>query len=206
VLVLAMARIGEERHAGRRGHLIRMQRFCRALAEGAAQLPIFAPMIDKGFIELLACCVPLHDIGMVAVPEQILQRPDKLTEEERILMQQHTTIGADALQEVAQQHGSLMAFMQMACDICRHHHERFNGTGYPDRLQGSAIPLSARLTALADVYDALRCRRAYRPAMSHKSALHIMTVMSEGQFDPSLLLVFERCSPRFEAIFRELEE
>jgi putative two-component system response regulator len=97
-----------------------------------------------------------------------------------------------------------MAFMQMASDIARHHHERFNGTGYPDRLQGNAIPLSARLTALADVYDALRSRRAYRPAMSHGSALQIMGATSEGHFDPSLVPVFERCGPRFEAIFREL--
>ncbi len=92
----------------------------------------------------------------------------------------------------------------MAGDICRHHHERFDGTGYPDRLHGNAIPLSARLTALADVYDALRCRRAYRPAMSHHSALQIITVLSEDHFDPSLLPVFERCGSRFEAIFREL--
>lgn len=206
VLVLAMARIGEQCHAGKRGHLIRMQQFCRALAEAAAQLPAFAPAIDKSYVELLVCCVPLHDIGMVAVPEQILHKPDKLTHEERIFMEQHTTIGANALQEVAQQHGSLMAFMQMACDICRHHHERFNGTGYPDRLQGNAIPLSARLTALADVYDALRSRRSYRPAMSHQSALQIMTVMSDGHFDPSLMSAFERCAPRFEAIFRELAD
>ncbi|OAI41641.1 hypothetical protein AYO40_02815 [Planctomycetaceae bacterium SCGC AG-212-D15] len=201
VLVLAMARIVEQRHTESSGHLIRMQRFCSCLAEEAAQLPVFAPTVDKDFIELLACCVPLHDIGMVAVPDQILLKPDKLTGEERILMQQHTTIGASAIQEVGRQHGSLRAFMQMASDIARHHHERFNGSGYPDRLQGNAIPLGARLTALADVYDALRSRRSYRPAMSHRSALQII---GATDLDPSLVSVFERCGPRFEAIFREM--
>jgi putative two-component system response regulator len=119
-------------------------------------------------------------------------------------MEQHTTLGAIALQDVARQHSSLMALMQMAADICQHHHEHFDGTGYPNRLQGEAIPLCARLAAIADVYDALRSWRTYRPAMSHASALHIMKVLSEGHFDPALMPVFERCGARFEAIFREL--
>jgi response regulator RpfG family c-di-GMP phosphodiesterase len=206
VMALAMARIVKPGHMEMCNHLNRMQRYCRSLAEEAAQLPCFAALIDREFIELFVSCVPLHDIGMVGVSEQIVLKPNKLTDEERILMQQHTTIGARALQEVGRQDGSLLAFMQMAGDICQHHHERFDGTGYPNRLQSSAIPLSARLTAVADVYDSLRSRRAYRPAMSHESAVQIMTVLSEGHFDPSLGPVFERCGQRFEAIFRELED
>lgn len=206
VLVLAMAAIVEQRHTETTSHLKRMQRYCSALAEAAAQIPAFLAMIDEEFIELLVSCVPLHDIGMVAIPDYILLKPDKLTDEERILMQNHTTIGADSIRNVTRQQGSLTAFVQMAADICRHHHERFNGTGYPDRLQGNAIPLSARLTALADVYDALRCRRAYRPSMSHNSALQIMKALSDGHFDSALMPAFERCGPQFEAIFRELED
>lgn len=206
VLVLAMARILEQRNTKTSSHLIRMQRFGQTLAEEAAKLPLFAATINQDFIRMLECCVPLHDIGMVALPDEILLKPGKLTAEERLLMQQHTTMGANTLQDVARQHGSLTAFMQMASDVARHHHEHFDGTGYPDRLQGNAIPLSARLAALADVYDALRSRRAYRPPMSHKSALQIMTVISEGHFDPALLPVFERCGPRFEALFRELAD
>jgi putative two-component system response regulator len=206
VLVLAMARILEQRNTKTSSHLIRMQRFGQSLAEEAANLPHFALTINQDYIRMLECCMPLHDIGMVALPDEILQKPGKLTAEERLLMQQHTTLGANTLQDLARQHGSLTAFMQMASDIARHHHEHFDGTGYPDRLQGNAIPLSARLTALADVYDALRSRRAYRPPMSHKSALQIMTVISDGHFDPALLPVFERCGPRFEALFRELAD
>jgi response regulator RpfG family c-di-GMP phosphodiesterase len=204
VLVLAMAGVVERQHTATHGHLFRMQRYCRAIAEEAAQLPLFAPLIDKDFIELITCTVPLHDIGMVAVREHILLKPDKLTNEERILMEQHTIIGADTLADVARQHGSLMIFMQMAGDICRHHHERFDGAGFPNQLQGNAIPLSARLTAFADVYDALRSWRPYRPAMSHISALQIMQGLSEGHFDPALMPAFENVAPRFETIFKEL--
>jgi HD-GYP domain-containing protein (c-di-GMP phosphodiesterase class II) len=118
-------------------------------------------------------------------------------------MQQHTTSGAAALQEVGRQHGSLLRFMQMASDVCRCHHERFDGTGYPNQIRGPAIPLSAKITAFADVYDSLRSWRAHRPAVSHISALQIMRSLSEGHFDPSLLPAFERCGPRFEAIFRD---
>ena len=141
VLVLAMARIVEQRHMPTSGHLIRMQLFCRALAEEAAQLPIFVPLIDKDFIDMLVCCVPLHDVGMVGRARPHPAKPGKLTDEDRILMEQHTTVGATAVQEVAKQHGSLLAFMQMAGDICQHHHERYDGTGYPNQLQGNAIPL-----------------------------------------------------------------
>jgi putative two-component system response regulator len=205
-LVMAMARIVERRSTETTGHLLRIQHFSRCLAEEAAGLPLFATTINQDFIDLLECCVPLHDVGMVTLLDDILLKPGKLTAEERVFMQQHTTLGADILQEVGQQHGSLTAFMHMAADIARHHHEHFDGTGYPDRLQGSAIPLSARLTSLADVYDALRSRRVYRAAMSHKSALELMRVLAEGHFDPSLAPVFERCAPRLEVIFRQLAD
>jgi len=202
-LVLGMAQLAAQRHRASGAHLLRMQRFCQCLAAEAAVVPAFAAAISPDFIQMLECCVPLHDIGMVALPDDILLKPGALSPEERILMQQHTILGAGTLADVAQQHGALTAFMQMAGDIARHHHERFDGSGYPDRLQGQAIPLSARLTSLADVYDALRCRRGHRPAMTHKAAVQIMTTISDGQFDPALLAVFERCGPRLEAIFRE---
>jgi HD-GYP domain-containing protein (c-di-GMP phosphodiesterase class II) len=145
----------------------------------------------------------LHDIGKVGLPDHILLKPGKLDPDERMLMQTHTTIGADTLKAVMKQHGSALAFLQMAADIARHHHERFDGEGYPDRLVGNNIPLSARLVAMCDVYDALRSRRSYKPALSHSTAIQVMTKVSVGQFDPALLQVLERCAERFEQIFRE---
>jgi len=203
-LVLALAKLVEQRHTETGMHLTRMQRFCRILAEEASTLPLFAPTIDANFIQMLECCAPLHDIGKVGLPDHILMKPGKLTVDERILMQTHTTIGADTLHEVARQHGTALAFLHMAMDIARHHHERFDGTGYPDRLAGNDIPLAARIVPLADVYDALRSHRVYKPALPHSTTMQIMTEGSQGQFDPALLPVFQRVAPRLEAVFKEL--
>jgi HD-GYP domain-containing protein (c-di-GMP phosphodiesterase class II) len=96
-----------------------------------------------------------------------------------------------------------MAFLQMAIDIVRHHHERHDGKGYPDRLAGSDIPLAARIVTIVDVYDALRSRRAYKPALSHAAALQVMLDSSSGQFDPALMQIFQRCAQHFERIYRE---
>jgi response regulator RpfG family c-di-GMP phosphodiesterase len=202
-LVLALAKMTERRHSETAGHLVRMQRYVRCLAEEAACLPPFATLIDTGYIGMLECCAPLHDIGTVGLPDHILLKPGKLTTEERLLMQEHTTMGAETLQEVALRHGSALGFLQMAIDIVRHHHERYDGTGYPDHLTDGSIPLAARIVALADVYDALRSRRAYKPALSHGAALQIMAEGSEGHFDPSLLPVLHSCADHLERIFRE---
>lgn len=205
-LVLALAKLVEHCDTETGAHLHRVQRYCRILAEEAAQLPLYTSQIDQNFVQLVECTAPLHDIGKVALPDHILMKPGKLTPEERILMQEHTIIGANTLQEVARQHGAAVVFLQVAIDIARHHHERFDGTGYPDRLAGTAIPLSARLVTLADVYDALRSRRVYKPALSHNAALQIMLEGSAGQFDPTLLPALKNAAPRMEAIYRDLAD
>ena len=118
-------------------------------------------------------------------------------------MRSHTTVGADILQKVARSHGFAAAFLQMAIDITRHHHERWDGKGYPDRLRDEAIPLSARFVAIADVYDALRARRPHKPALSHNSAVEVITESSQGQFDPNLIQVFKSCGPALDRIFKD---
>ncbi len=204
-LVLALAKLVEYRDRETGSHLLRMQRYSRLLAEEAARLAPFAGLIDDNFLEMITCCAPLHDIGKVGLPDHILLKPGKLTPEERVLMQAHTIIGADTLRQVARQHGFAVAFLQMAADIARHHHERFDGRGYPDGLAGADIPLAAQVVAVGDVYDALRARRVYKPALSHAAALQIMSA-STGQFDPALLQAFLRCAPRFEQVVRELAD
>ena len=121
-------------------------------------------------------------------------------------MQSHTTLGADILQKLARKHGFAAAFLQVAIDVTRHHHERWDGMGYPDRLAGGDIPLAARIIAVADVYDALRSRRPHKPALSHGAAVQVMTEASAGHFDPALLQVFQYCHGKFEQIFRELPD
>jgi response regulator RpfG family c-di-GMP phosphodiesterase len=203
-LVLALAELVGYRDAETGAHLMRLQRYCARLAEEASRTPGFAGQIDAHFIHMLECCAPLHDIGKAGLPDHILLKPEKLDADERALMQTHTVIGADTLEKVARRHGFARAFLQMAVEITRHHHERWDGEGYPDRLAGDAIPLSARIVALADVYDALRSRRVYKPALPHTAALRLMTEEFVGVFDPSLFPVFLRCAGEFERIYREL--
>jgi putative two-component system response regulator len=205
-LVQALAKLVEYRQGESGSHMSRMEHYARCLAEEAAKAPAFAGQIDRNFIELLVCCAPLHDIGKIGLPDHILLKPGKLDADERILMQTHTTTGADTLKGAMKQHGSGLTFLQMAADIARHPHERFDGEGYPDGLAGSNIPLAARLVAICDVYDALRSRRSYKPALSHSTALQVMTQVSAGQFDPNLLQVFQQCAHHFERIFRELTD
>src|SRR5262249_53931967 len=126
-----------------------------------------------------------------------------LAADERAVMESHTVVGSDLLQKVLDRHGSSVAFLRTAIELTRSHHERYDGAGYPDRLAGEAIPLSARVLAIGDVYDALRSRRAHRPALSHNAAVQVITEASAGQFDPLLLEVFQRCASRFEQIYME---
>jgi hypothetical protein len=205
-LVLAMARMIEQREGPGTGRPVRMQRYCRTLAEAAAALPAFADRIDCAFVDLLECAGPLHDIGRVGLPDHILLKPGPLTPDERQVMETHTVLGAEVLAEVGPATGAGQAFLAMVADVTRHHHERHDGTGYPDGLAGDAIPLAARFVAVADAYDALRSRRPHRPALPHDAAVRILTQDSPGQFDPAVVEVFHQVAGRFEAIFKEVPE
>lgn len=204
-LVLGLAELVGQRDAETGAHLMRLQHYCRSLAEEAARASGFASQIDGHFVRMLECCAPLHDIGKVGVPDHILQKPGRLTDEERRIMQQHTVIAAVTLRKVAKAHGFALAFFQMAVDVARHHHERFDGGGYPDRLAGEEIPLSARIIAVADVYDALRSKRIYKPALPHDDAVRTM-LEDSGHFDPALLTAFQRCARDFERVFEQLTD
>lgn len=205
-LVLSLARLSDQRDGRGRNRAERIQRYCRVLAEAAQKSEHFAGQIDPHFVELLESTVALHDIGKIALPDHILLKGGAFTAEERILMQTHTTIAAETLLEIAKDHATSADFTRMAIDVIRHHHERYDGTGYPDGLAGDAIPLAARITAIADVYDALRCRRSYKPALAHLAALQIIGRASESQFDPNLVQVLSEVSARFEKIFQELPD
>jgi putative two-component system response regulator len=202
-LVVGLAELVGHRDAETGAHLMRLQHYCRTLAEEAARgASGVASQIDGHFVDMLVCSAPLHDIGKVGVPDHILQKPGKLTDDERLVMQRHTVIAAATLQKVAKLHGFAVAFLEMAVEVACHHHERFDGNGYPDRRAGEDIPLSARIVAIADVYDALRSRRIYKPALPHEEAVRIM-LEDSGHFDPALLTAFQRCSRDFERIYQQ---
>jgi putative two-component system response regulator len=200
-LVIALAELVACRDNETGDHLMRLQRYSRLLAEAAATLPAFAGQIDAKFIELLECCAPLHDIGKAAIPDHILLKRGKLSIGEFAVMKTHTVIGADILRKVAKKHGFSKDFLDMATNITRHHHERFDGNGYPDRLSGNDIPLAARIVAIADVYDAMRSRRVYKPALPHADVVETMLHDSVGHFDPALIEAFVHCAPKFEELF-----
>ncbi|HEX4589586.1 MAG TPA: HD domain-containing phosphohydrolase, partial [Gemmataceae bacterium] len=202
-LVLALARLVGARSDETAAHLSRIQQYCRALGEEAIAGSDFGPAVDTAFVNMLEACSPLHDIGKLVLPDTVLKKPGKLDAEERLHMESHAAVGADQLREVANEHGFAAGFFHMAVDVVRHHHERWNGTGYPDGLAGDEIPLAARFLAVADVYDALRSRKVYKPPLPHNTSAMTILEGSPGHFDPTVLRVFQRCLPKFEQIYRE---
>ena len=206
VLIFAMAKMAELRGLETSGHLLRMQAYVRALAEEAARLPAFKGRIDDVFVRMLERGVLLHDIGKVAIPDHILLKPGKLEPEERSVMESHTVVGGDILLAVARQHGASSEFLQVATELVRHHHERYDGAGYPDGLAGEAIPLPARIVAIADVYDALRSKLVYKPGLAHPAARRLILESTHGQFDPGLLVAFQHCEASLEQIFAQTRD
>ncbi|HLN28221.1 MAG TPA: protein kinase [Gemmataceae bacterium] len=202
-LLFAMAKMAESREGETASHLGRLQQYSRLLAACAATQPSWERLINSSFLHQLERCVPLHDIGKIGLPEQILTKPGKLSPAERQLMETHPVIGDQILEAIAHEHGESLEFLSMASAIVRHHHERYDGNGYPDRLVGDAIPPAARLVALADVYDALRRQRFHKPALTHAEASRILLQDSNGQFDPILLRAYAMCEREFERIYRD---
>jgi response regulator RpfG family c-di-GMP phosphodiesterase len=205
-LLFTMAKMAESRDGETPGHLRRLQCYTRLLAQRAAARPPWAGQVDERFLEQLERCVPLHDIGKLGLPDDILLKPAALNSAERTLIETHPLIGDRILEALGREHGTSLEFLGTARGIVRHHHERYDGRGYPDRLAGDAIPAAARLTAVADVYDALRRERLHKPAMPHGEAVRVMLTRSEGQFDPTLARVLGECHEEFERIYREVSE
>jgi response regulator RpfG family c-di-GMP phosphodiesterase/serine/threonine protein kinase len=204
-LLFTMAKMAESRDGETPGHLRRLQLYTRVLAQRAAHRPPWLGLVSERFLEQLERCVPLHDIGKIGLPDEVLLKPGKLTTTERALVETHPLIGDRILEVLGREHGHSLEFLGMARAIVRHHHERYDGCGYPDRLAADAIPAAARLVAVADVYDALRRRRQHKAAMPHLQAIE-MIHNSPGQFDPSLLATLPLCADDWESIYRDVGE
>jgi putative two-component system response regulator len=205
-LLFAMAKMAESRDGETAGHLSRLQHYVRCLGEKAAEDLAWSSVASPAFIEEMSRCVPLHDIGKIALPDRILLKPGILDPAERAQMERHTLIGYDILDSLGREHGQSLPFLGMATVIVRSHHERYDGKGYPDHLQGENIPEAARIVAIADVYDALRRKRNHKPALPHTQAVRQILEGSPGQFDPFLLRTFSDCESEFERIFRDVAD
>lgn len=188
--ITALASLAETRDNETGQHIVRTQHYVRALAEALCANPRFAGVLDEETIELLFLSAPLHDIGKVGVADRILLKPGKLTAEEFEEMKRHTLYGRDTLARAEETMGGPSSFLRVAREIAFTHHERWDGTGYPQGLAGDAIPVSGRLMALADVYDALISKRVYKPAFTHEKAKAIIVEGRESHFDPDVVDAF----------------
>jgi putative two-component system response regulator len=199
IAIFAMANLTESRDHDTGQHLERVRSYAQLLARRLMDSPKFRGVINDKFVRLIYETSPLHDIGKVAIPDHILRKPGKLTDEEFAIMRTHTTLGTATL-DLALQRYPDAEFLQFARDIVACHHERFDGTGYPNRLAGADIPLCARIVAVADVYDALTSNRVYRAALPHATARRMIIDGSGNHFDPDIVEAFVDLSDQFESI------
>lgn len=189
VAIFAMAKLAESRDPETGAHLERVQNYSRILAQQLPAMGHYTDQVDADFVRLVYSTSPLHDIGKVGIPDSVLLKPGRLSDREFEIMKTHTTIGAQTL-DAAMAKFPRTPFLKMARDIAAAHHERFDGTGYPNKLVGQSIPLAARIVAVADVYDALTSKRVYKDAFAHDIARDIIQKDSGTHFDPSIVEAF----------------
>jgi putative two-component system response regulator len=205
LLIFALAKLAESRDSDTGAHLERVRTYSRIIGEHLLRQPKYRDQVNPEFVRLIYLTSPLHDIGKVAVPDQILLKPGPLTEEEFEVMKTHTTRGAETLDAALKQYPSAR-FLRMARDIAASHHEWYDGSGYPRGLAGQAIPLSARIVALADAYDALTSRRVYKDAFTHEKARSAVIKGRGTHFDPDVVDAFLENEAKFVAVQQSLSD
>jgi len=206
VAMAAMGSLAETRDNETGGHIRRTQYYVKALSEEASVMPRLKNYFVGDAIELLYKSAPLHDIGKIGIPDGILLKPDRLTREEFEVMKKHTTIGRSAILAAEKRLDSPDSFLRIAREMAWTHHEKWDGTGYPQGLSGDGIPVSGRIMGFADVYDALISKRVYKPALSHEEAVAIIGEGAGTQFDPRLADVFQGISGRFKKIAQDFRD
>ena len=196
VAIFAMAKLADSRDPETGSHLERVQGYTRLIAQHLSGVDAFRDTVDAEFIRLIHLTSPLHDIGKVGIPDAVLLKPDRLSSAEFEIMKTHTVIGARTL-EAALEKFPDARFLRMARDIAATHHERWDGSGYPEGLSGEAIPLCGRIMALADVYDALTSRRVYKSAFSHEVVKSMILDERGRHFDPRIVDAFIAMESQF---------
>lgn len=196
LVIYALAQLSEMRDVETGQHIERIGVYCKILAKALKGDPRYSYRITGQFIEDIALSSALHDIGKIGIEDRILQKPGVLTTDERDQMKRHTTYGSRVIETIGTKYPQVK-FLKMAAEIARWHHERYNGTGYPDGLAGEDIPLAARIVAVADVYDALVNERVYKPSFSHQKAFDIIVAGAGTQFDPGIVDAFIRSQEAF---------
>ncbi len=209
VTVRTLASLAEHKDPDIGGHLRRIQGYTRLLADALAERRTHGGELSRERVDEIVEASVLHDVGKVGIPEGILFKPGRLSPEEFAVMQLHTRIGAGILShadtEIRDALGVDRTFLTVARQIALHHHERWDGTGYPEGLSGQAIPLPARIVAVADVYDALVSRRVYKPAWPAEEAARVLLAGEGTQFDPEVIQAFREREEEMADLARHLE-
>jgi putative two-component system response regulator len=200
VTILALASLAETRDIDTGNHLRRTQNYVRALANRLRSHPAFSDYLSAAIIDLLFKCAPLHDIGKVGIPDRILLKPGRYEPDEYALMKLHPILGYNAIVRAQLTSAESSQFFDVAKDIVHSHHEKWDGTGYPQGLAGPDIPIPARLVALADVYDALISRRVYKSGISHEQATQVIVEGRGSHFDPDVVDAFLALAQEFQGI------
>lgn len=205
VAIFCMASLAETRDNETGNHIRRTQHYIRLLSEYLRMHPAFCDYLDDKTIDLLFKSAPLHDIGKVGVSDRVLLKPGKLNDDEWMEMKKHPEFGHEALLRAENEIGS-SSFLELAREIALTHHERWDGNGYPNGLMGTEIPISGRLMAIADVYDALISKRVYKEAYPHEQAVELILNEKGTQFDPDIVDAFEKLQHEFERIANEFKD
>jgi putative two-component system response regulator len=197
VSIRALAHLAETRDPETGDHILRTQSYVKLLAQQLQKHPRFKSVIDKHYIGLLTRSAPLHDIGKVGIPDHVLLKPGKLNAEEWEIMKTHTELGAIAIDKAEKDVNEPVEFLSLSKDIVRYHHERWDGMGYPRGLAKDEIPLSARIMAVADVFDALISKRVYKEPFTLKKSIEIIKSERGKHFDPDIIDTFMTVTDKF---------
>jgi len=200
ITIRALASLAETRDQETGLHILRTQTYVRMLAERLAEMPKYRDQLTARAIDMLYKCAPLHDIGKVGIPDNILLKPGRLTSDEFQVMKQHSELGRRSIESAEVGFDTSIDFLRTAKEIAGSHHERWDGTGYPQGLAGEEIPISARLMALADVYDALYSRRVYKDALPHRQVVQMILEGRGSQFDPDVVDAFAFMADDFRSV------
>jgi len=200
-LAYGMCLLLEETGLTSPGYHERICRYVKALAAKINEEGEYSRLKDPRYLALLVTVAPIHDIGRLVVPSAILMKPGRLDADEMNIVQTHAVIGSQVLIDIAGRLSATLPDLSMAAEIVRHHHERWDGSGYPDALSRNEIPLSARVVAIVSVYEALRTRRPQRPPLTHNRAVQMIVAESHGHFDPTLVTAFSKAASQFEQIY-----
>lgn len=203
--IFALAKLAESRDPETGQHLERIREYTKALAISLVDQGQFQGVLTPAYVGTLYHTSPLHDIGKVGIPDSILLKPGSLSDDEYQVMKHHTTIGGETLGSVSRQYPHV-DYLRIGAEIAMSHHERYNGKGYPMHLKRDAIPLSARIVALADVYDAVTSKRVYKVASTHEVAREIIVGEREKHFDPRVVDAFVACEREFVRIGDEFAD